>query len=49
MLRVLWSILVKQCVYLPTRSSETQMLLLEKTIFLKYWKVETIQEKIQVT
>ena len=49
MLRVLWSILVKYCGYLLTSSSETQMLLLEKTIFHKYWKVETIQEKFQVT
>ena len=36
-LRVLWSILVNCCVYLPTISSETQMLRLEKTIFHKYW------------
>ena len=35
-LRVLWSILVKCCVYLLTSSSETQMLHLEKTIFHKY-------------
>ena len=31
-----WSILVKCCVHLPTSSSKTQMLLLEKTIFHKY-------------
>ena len=36
-LRVFWSILVKCCVHLPTSSSKTQMLLLEKTIFHKYW------------
>ena len=35
-LRVFWSILVKCCVHLPTSSSKTQMLLLEKTIFHKY-------------
>ena len=35
-LRVFWSILVKCCVYLPTSSSKTQVLLLEKTIFHKY-------------
>ena len=35
-LRVFWSILVKCCVDLPTSSSKTQMLLLEKTIFHKY-------------
>ena len=33
----LWSILVKCCVHLLTSSSKTQMLLLEKTIFHKYW------------
>ena len=33
----LWSILVKCCVHLPTSYSKTQMLLLEKTIFHKYW------------
>ena len=32
-----WSILVKCCVHLQMSSSETQMLLLEKTIFHKYW------------
>ena len=36
-LRVFWSILVKCCVHLPTSSSKTQMLPLEKTIFQKYW------------
>ena len=33
---VLWSILVKCCVLLPTSSSKTQMRLQEKTIFHKY-------------
>ena len=32
-----WSILVKCCVHLRTSSSKTQMLLLEKNIFHKYW------------
>ena len=32
-----WSILVKCCVHLRMSSSKTQMLLLEKTIFHKYW------------
>jgi len=32
-----WSILVKCCVHLRTRSSKTQMLLLEKNIFHKHW------------
>ena len=36
-LRVFWSILVKCCVHLPTSSSKTQMLLLENSIFHKYW------------
>ena len=36
-LRVFWSILVKCCVHLPTSSSKTQTLLLEKSIFHKYW------------
>ena len=36
-LRLSWSILEKCCVYLRMRSSKTQMLLLEKTIFHKYW------------
>ena len=33
---VFWSILVKYCVHLPTSPSETQMLLLEKTMIDKY-------------
>ena len=32
-----WSILEKCCVYLLMSSNKTQMLLLEKTIFYKYW------------
>ena len=36
-LRFSWLILVKCCVYLLTSSSKTQRLLLEKTIFHKYW------------
>ena len=32
-----WSILEKCCVHLWMSSSKTQMLLLEKTIFHKYW------------
>ena len=36
-LRFSWSILVKCCVHLWTSSSKTQMLLLEKNIFHKYW------------
>ena len=36
-LRFSWSILVKCCVHLRMSSSKTQMLLLEKTIFHKYW------------
>ena len=36
-LRFSWSILVKCCVHLRTSSSKTQMLLLEKNIFHKYW------------
>ena len=36
-LRVFWSILVNFCVHLPTSSSRTQILLLEKSIFNKYW------------
>ena len=36
-LLVFWLILVKCGVHLPTSSSKTQMLLLEKTIFHKYW------------
>ena len=36
-LRFSWSILVKGCVHLRRRSSKTQMLLLEKNIFHKYW------------
>ena len=36
-LRVFWSILVNFCVHLPTSSSKTQRLLLEKSIFHKYW------------
>ena len=32
-LSVFWSILVECCVHLPTSSSKTQILLLEKTIF----------------
>ena len=36
-LRVFWSILVNYCIHLPTSASKTQMLLLEKTIFHKYW------------
>ena len=35
-LLVFWSILVKCCVHLPTSSSKTQILLLEKTLFHKY-------------
>ena len=35
-LRFFWSILVKCCVRLPTSSSKTQTLLLEKSIFHKY-------------
>ena len=35
--RVFWSILVKCCVHLPTSSSKTQTLLLEESIFHKYW------------
>ena len=35
-LSVFWSILVKCCVHLPTSSSKTQTLLLEKSIFHKY-------------
>ena len=34
---VFWSVLVKCFVHLPTSSSKTQILLLEKTIFHKYW------------
>ena len=33
-----WSTLAKLCVHLQTSSSKTQMLLLEKTIFQKYWR-----------
>ena len=36
-LLVFWSILVKCCVHLPTSYSKTQILLLEKTTFHKYW------------
>ena len=36
-LRFSWSILVKCCVHLRMSSRKTQMLLLEKTIFHKYW------------
>ena len=36
-LHVFWSILVKFWVYLPTSSSKTQTLPLEKSIFHKYW------------
>ena len=36
-LRFSWSILEKCCVHLRMSSSKTQMLLLEKTIFHKYW------------
>ena len=37
-LHVFWSILVKCCVHLPTSSgSKTQRLLLENSIFHKYW------------
>jgi len=32
-----WSILIKFCVYLQMGSSKTQMLLLEKNMFHKYW------------
>ena len=35
-LRYAWLILVKCCVHLRTSSIETQMLLLEKTVFDKY-------------
>ena len=35
-LSVFWSILVNFCVHLPTSSSKTQILLLEKSIFYKY-------------
>ena len=35
--RFSWSILVKCCVHLRMSSRKTQMLLLEKTIFHKYW------------
>ena len=37
---VFWLILVKCCLHLLTSSSKTQMLLLEKTIFHKYWLLE---------
>ena len=36
-LHVSWSILEKCCVHLRMSSSKTQILLLEKTIFHKYW------------
>ena len=35
--QIYWSILVYCCVHLPTSSSKTQILLLEKIIFHKYW------------
>ena len=36
-LRFSWPILVKCCAHLPTSSSKTQMLFVEKNIFHKYW------------